>query len=353
MVELDGSEGEGGGQILRSALSLSLITQSPFRIVRLRANRSPAGLRPQHLACVRGAEAISGGHSDGATVGASELAFHPSPVKTGSYLIDVGTAGSTPLLFQCLFFPLALAGGGELRLLGGTHLPHSPVYHYLPWIWAPAMGAFGLHCELSLRHAGFYPEGGGEFRARVAPLAEPPTLVELPSRGTLRDAEVTSFVGGGAFEMAERQSRAATSALLHSGIFAEPENFPLPTTRSQGALVFVRLHFENTLAGFTALSEKGGRPEEVGEAVAKQVGAFMASTGALDEHLADQLLLPAALLASGHLGKSSPAVTRFTTERVTDHLTTNARVLERFLPSVRIQVTPGGEVEVAPRPTGP
>src|SRR5205823_4585548 len=135
MIELDGSEGEGGGQILRTALTLSLITQAPFRITRIRANRDPSGLRPQHLACVRGAEAISGAHSEGARVGASELEFHPAPVKPGDYLLEVGTAGSTPLLFQCLFFPVALAGGGQLRLLGGTHLPHSPVYHYLAWVW--------------------------------------------------------------------------------------------------------------------------------------------------------------------------------------------------------------------------
>ncbi len=348
MVELDGSEGEGGGQLLRSALSLSLITQTPFRITKIRARRTPPGLRPQHLACVRGAEAVSGGVAEGAAVGASELTFQPAPVKPGKYLLEVGTAGSTPLLFQCLYFPLALAGGGELRLLGGTHLPHSPVYHYLPWVWAPAMLAFGLGCDLSLRHAGFYPEGGGEFRATVLPPGEPPTLVELPARGTLRDVDVTSFVAGLPFDIAERESKAATSALLRSGIFAEAENFPLPTTRSQGTFIFVRLHFENTIAGFTALGEKGKRAEDVAEDVAAQVSAFMASAGALDQHLADQLLLPAGLLAAGRLGPAAPAVTRFTTERVTDHLTSHALILERFLP-VKIEIAPTGEVSVAPR----
>src|SRR5687767_3283814 len=111
MVTLDGSMGEGGGQILRSALSLSLITQTPFTITRIRANRKPGGLRPQHLACVRGAEAISSAQSEGAEVGASELVFRPGPVKAGDYLLEVGTAGSAPLLLQCLFYPLALAGG--------------------------------------------------------------------------------------------------------------------------------------------------------------------------------------------------------------------------------------------------
>ncbi|MGZ3457909.1 MAG: RNA 3'-terminal phosphate cyclase [Archangium sp.] len=183
-VELDGSEGEGGGQILRSALSLSLITGRPFHMTRVRANRQPPGLRPQHLACVRGAEALSGGRSEGAAVGASELRFEPGPVRPGDYVLEVGTAGSTPLLFQCLFYPLALAGGGSLTLRGGTHLPHSPSFHYLVGVWLPVVRAYGLNASLRLVHAGFYPEGTGEFIAEVDAVHEPPTRVELPARGT-------------------------------------------------------------------------------------------------------------------------------------------------------------------------
>ncbi|MGQ0504013.1 MAG: RNA 3'-terminal phosphate cyclase [Myxococcaceae bacterium] len=347
MIELDGSKGEGGGQILRSALSLSLITQTPFRIARIRANRQPGGLRPQHLACVRGAEAISNSTSEGAKVGATELTFFPGAVTPGKRVLEVGTAGSTPLLFQCLFYPLALAGGGELELHGGTHLPQSPIYHYLAFVWAPAVAAFGMRVELSLRHAGFYPEGGGEFRAQVFPPSVPPLKVELPSRGTLRDVEVMSFVAGLPFDLADRQSRAAKAALIRHGIVVQAENFPLPTTRSQGTALFIRAHFENTFAGFTALGEKGVRAETVGQTVAEEMDRFMASAGALDVHLADQLLLPAALLAAGRLGASAPGTTTFTTERVSGHLTTNALVIERFL-SVRIQISPQGEVFVGP-----
>jgi len=351
-VILDGSEGEGGGQILRSALSLSLITGRPFEIHHIRAKRKPPGLRPQHLACVRGAEAISSATSEGAAVGASELRFVPGEVKSGEYLLEVGTAGSTPLLFQCLFYPLALAGGGELTLRGGTHLPHSPIYPYLTFVWLPAVRAYGLFAELHFKRAGFYPQGGGEFRASIDALGTPPDRVVLPSRGTLQDVEVTSFVAGLPLAIAERQAQAAEAALRERGILATVDNLPLPSPSHAGTAVFVLAHFENTVAGFSAIGERGKPAEEVGREAVAQVADFMASAGALDEHLADQILIPAALLAAGKLGPSSPATTHFTTARVTDHLTTHAMVLQRFLP-VQIDVAPSGDVTVAPKADAP
>ncbi|MHB8875453.1 MAG: RNA 3'-terminal phosphate cyclase [Myxococcaceae bacterium] len=347
-VDLDGSFGEGGGQILRSALSLSLVTGRPFRLRNIRAMRKPPGLRPQHLACVRGAEAISASHSEGARVGAPELFFTPGPVRPGEYLVEVGTAGSTPLLFQCLFFPLALAGGGQLVLRGGTHVPKSPSYHYLAWVWAPVMSAFGLHASLQLRHAGFYPKGGGEFRGGVEKSAEPPTLVDLPARGTLTEVRVTSFVAGLPLSIAERQGASAVSALRERGIHCDSENLPLPTNRSQGTAVFIRAYFENTLAGFSALGERGKPAEVVGREAAEELARFMESGGSIDQHLGDQLLMPAALLAAGLLGPSSPGTSRYVAAEVTAHLTTHAWLLQQFLP-VTIEVSAGGEVKVAPR----
>jgi RNA 3'-terminal phosphate cyclase (ATP) len=346
-VQLDGSENEGGGQILRSALSLSLITGRPFQITGLREHREPPGLRPQHLACVRGAEALSTSTCEGAVLGASELSFTPGPVRAGDYLLEVGTAGGTPLIFQCLFFPLALAGGGRLTLRGGTHLPHSPSYPYLVNVWLPVMHAYGLHASLSLTHAGFYPEGDGEFGAEISPPSEPPRLVDLPARGTLHDITVSTFVGGLPFAHADRQSRAAEGALRERGLYCNSQNRALPVTRSAGTVTFILAQFENTFAGFTAVGERGQSPEEVGRQAAEAVARFMESAGAIDEHLGDQILLPAALLAAGRLGASSPGTTRFTAARVTEHLTMQARVIERFLP-VRVQVDPGGAVEVRP-----
>ena len=314
-VQLDGSLGDGGGHILRSALSLSLITGRPFQLTRLREHREPPGLRPQHLAYVRGAEALSSSTSEGAVVGASALQFTPGPVRAGDYLLEAGTAGSTPLLFPCLVYPLALAGG--------------------------------VPVQLSLAHAGFYPEGAGEFTAEVGAPVEPPLRVELPARGVLREVRVMSFVGGLPFAVAERQSRAAVAALRERGILAEADNRPLPVTRSQGTVTFVLAQFEHTVAAFTSLGDRGHDAEAVGREAAEALARFMETGGALDEHLAEQLLLPAALLASGRLGPVTPGTTRFTAAHVTGDLLTQAEVLQRFLP-VRIVVEPGGAVEVRP-----
>jgi RNA 3'-terminal phosphate cyclase (ATP) len=210
------------------------------------------------------------------------------------------------------------------------------------------MQAFGLRAELHLKSCGFYPQGGGEFRAVVPAHAEPPTLVDIPARGTLRDVELTSFVAGLPLSVAERQASAAQSALREKGILADAENLPLPGP-GKGTAVFIRAHFENSVAAFTALGERGKPAEDVGREAAQQIAEFMASSGAVEEHLADQLLLPAALLAAGKLGPSSPGTTYFTTAKVTDHLTTNARVLERFLPTIRIDVGQDGDVRVSPR----
>lgn len=343
-VVLDGAE--GGGQMLRTALTLSLLTGRPFRIENIRGRRRPPGLRPQHLACVRGAEAISGGRSEGAQVDAPVLTFFPGQVEPGEYLLEVGTAGSTPLLFQCLYFPLALAGGGELTLRGGTHVAHSPSFQYLHWVWLPMLERYGLGAKLQLRYAGFYPEGAGDWRASIPERGPAPAGIDLLARGTLRTVEVTSLVAGLPFEIAERQARAAVGALRERGIYTHAQNLPLPTTRSQGTAVFIRAEFEHSVAGFTALGERGKRAEVVGREAAEQLSVFMESGGAIDEHLGDQILLPAGLLAAGLLGE--PAPTRFRTAAVTAHLESNARVIERFLP-VAIAIAPDGEVAVRRR----
>ena len=347
---LDGAEGEGGGQILRSALSLSLVTARPFRIVRIRANRAPAGLRPQHLACVRGAVAISGARCEGAGVGSSELEFHPAPVQPGNYLLDVGTAGSAPLLLQCLYYPLVLAGPSQLTLRGGTHVPFSPSYHYLAWVWLPMLSAFGLGGQLQLRRAGFYSEGGGEFKAILERRRAQPGAVQFASRGTLTEMDVTSFVGGLPFELAERQARTAVAALRERGIACNAENLPLPTGRSAGTMLFIRAQFEHTMAGFTSLGERTSAADEVGREAAQQLADFMKSGGAVDVHLADQFLLPAGLLAGGALRPGMPLPTVFSTSAISAHLRTNASVVEKFLP-VRVGID-GGRVEVLPR-SGP
>ena len=342
VVLLDGSDGEGGGQILRSALSLSLITGRPFRLVNDRARRENPGLRPQHLACLRGASAMSGGEAIGASVGSGVVEFRPGRISPGSWLLEVGTAGSTTLLLQCLAYPLALAGGGRLTLRGGTHARASPPFHYLAEVWLPAVARFGFPMRLSLGEAGFFPEGGGELVAEVAAASPGAPEIDWRSRGKLETVTVLSFVGSLPFHIAERQGEAAAGALKRLGIHADVQRHALTASRSRGSAVLVRGVFERTIAGFSSLGEKGKPAERVGREAAHDFARFLESEGAIDEHLGDQVLLPAALRAAGLLGVKGP--TRFHAFEITDHLVTHARVIEKFL-EVRVQID-GRDVSV-------
>ena len=173
MLEIDGAFGEGGGQILRTALSLSLITGQAFRITNIRANRPRPGLRPQHLQAVEACARISTARVEGAAPGSRELAFAPGTIIPGEYKFDIGTAGSVALLFQTLLLPLSLAGKtSTLSLVGGTHVPWSPCYHYLEMPWLELMRRIGFKCSLELARAGYYPRGGGELRADIRPASE-------------------------------------------------------------------------------------------------------------------------------------------------------------------------------------
>jgi RNA 3'-terminal phosphate cyclase (ATP) len=362
-IVLDGSEGEGGGQILRTALSLSAITGKPFTITRIRANRIKAGLRPQHLEATRAAARIVDAEVLGDQVGSSRLEFRPRRAAApGEWTLDVGTAGSTPLLFQTLCWPLALAGGpSALTLRGGTHQDHAPSFHYLALVWAPAVARLGFTFGLELQSAGFYPEGGGEFSARVEP-AHPMPPLDLRSRGTVQDVEVVSMVGGLPFEIADRQAARALRGLRDAGIAAEAERVPVPARLSKGGHVLIVTTFERTKAGHGAVSARERTPEQTAEEAVRAFRAHLAGGAAVDRHLGDQLLLPAALLAA-KLVPPAPGIvpaTRYTVAAVTKHLTTNASVVRRFLDveiailgreeeegEVRVQ-PPGGGAEVLP-----
>jgi RNA 3'-terminal phosphate cyclase (ATP) len=364
-IVLDGSQGEGGGQILRTALSLSAITGRPFTIVKLRAGRLKAGLRPQHREAARAVARIVDAELEGDEVGSSRLAFRPRRRPApGEWTLDVGTAGSTPLLLQTVCWPLALAGGpSSVTLRGGTHQDHAPSFHYLALVWAPAVARLGFEVGLELQAAGFYPEGGGEFTARVEPAHAMPPL-DLRHRGTLREVEVVSMVGGLGFEIADRQASRALRRLRDSGIAAEAERVPVPARRSKGGHVLVVATFERTRSGHGAVSARERSPEQVADDAVNGFRAHLAGGAAVDRHLADQLLLPAALGAAGLVPAPAGVVpgVRYTVGAVTRHLTTNAAVIRRFLDveiavlgreeeegEVRVQ-PPGGGAEVVPLP---
>jgi RNA 3'-terminal phosphate cyclase (ATP) len=354
-IELDGAQGEGGGQILRSALSLSAITGTPFRIVRVRHGRMKPGLRPQHVAAAQSLAALCRADLDGASVGSDQILFCPRQLATpGSHAFDIGTAGSAPLLFQTLCWPLALAGGpSDLTLRGGTHQDHSPSFHYLALVWAPAMARMGFGFDLSLQTAGFYPEGGGELTARIHPARAMPPL-ELLHRGTLLEADALSLVAGQPFEVAERLARRAERRLRECGVAGEVRAVPLPTGPSRGTHLIVVARFERTVSGHAATGDPGRDPERTADAAVSEFSRFLDGHAAVDRHLGDQLLLPAALGAAGRAPRPDGVgrATRFTVSEVTRHLATNALVVRAFLPvEVEIDGTEGGPgtVEVRPR----
>jgi RNA 3'-terminal phosphate cyclase (ATP) len=170
MIEIDGSEGEGGGQILRSALALSILTGRQFKLINIRARRPKPGLAPQHLACVRAAANICSGQYKGGTIGSSVVVFEPGECKSGQYFLGVNTAGATPLILHTVYLPLALRGAGESRLTitGGTHVKAAPCYHYLETTWAGFLRNMDIEIDLEMVRPGFYPAAGVKSAPRFA-----------------------------------------------------------------------------------------------------------------------------------------------------------------------------------------
>ncbi len=334
MIEIDGAIGEGGGQVLRSALTLSLLTGQAFHMVRIRKSRSRPGLYPQHLAAVRAAAQISGAGVSGDRIGSHELHFVPGQLRPGRYHFDIGTAGATALVLQTLLLPLALAQArSSLSISGGTHVPWSPCFHYLDWHWRPLLARLGIAFQLEMAMAGFYPQGGGELRAEIPGGARPTTL-SLLERGRLHCLRGLSAVANLPLEIAERQR----SQVLRRLVRRNPELDlhidvePLPA-RSPGTLLLLLAEFEHSQACFFSLGARGKRAERVADEAVDELFAFLDGDGAVDRWMADQLLLPLALAA----GASA-----LRTAEVSTHLLTNAAVIRAFLP-VRIVVegTPG------------
>ncbi|HEY7725578.1 MAG TPA: RNA 3'-terminal phosphate cyclase [Anaeromyxobacteraceae bacterium] len=362
-IALDGGQADGGGQVLRTALSLSLATGRPFAIAGIRAGRPEPGLGPQQLESVRAAAALCDAEVEGAEAGSRRLAFRPRrPVRPGAYEFDLGAAGSTPLMLQALCWPLALAGGrSRLLLRGGTHLRGGPTFHYLALVFAPAAARLGFRVDLELRAAGFRPEGGGEMAAEIHPAHAMPPL-DLRHRGTLREVEVLAMVAGEGFAVAEVLAAAALRRLREIGVAAEATRLPVPARGSAGSHLLLVAHFDRTRAGCGEIGERGAAPGLAAEAAVSAFEALLRGGAALDPHLGDQLLVPAALSAAGRVAVPAGLVpsTRYSVQAVTAHLEAAAEVVRRFLDAevavlgrvgqegeVRVQ-PPGGRLEVVP-----
>lgn len=347
MVCVDGSQGEGGGQVLRTSLALSLITGQPFRIERIRAGRPRPGLAAQHLASVEAAAAVGGARVEGAAQGATALGFAPGPVRPGRYRWAVGTAGATALVLQTVALPLALAEGeSRLAIAGGTHVPWSPSFHYLDREWAPALRGLAWSLDLWLVRPGFYPRGGGELEARLGPAQAKPRALRAARPGPLVRVRGVSAVAHLDPAIAERQARRAGERLAHLGAPVAIRSESLDAV-SPGTFLFLEAQFEHARCCATALGERGKPAERVADEAVDEVEAFLSSGGAVEAHLADQLLLPLAL---------APTPSEFSVARVTRHLTTNAAVIRPFLPGVAVEIEGPegfpGWVRVVPGPSG-
>lgn len=350
-ILLDGSEGEAGGQILRTALTLSTLTGRAFELIHIRAGRSKPGLAAQHLAAVRAAAELVEARVEGAELQSQHLVFEPTRAPiAGDRRFEIGTAGSTSLLLHTLLPVLALAGGtSKVVATGGTHVRAAPTFHDLVWGWAPLWKGLGWPIDLHLVRSGFYPRGGGEVEARVhAPGQAAPC--DLRRRGNLLEVRVVPLVSGLPGDIAVRMGASARAELRQLGVEAEVEGVALPQGASKGAALTIQAIYEKISVSFGALGEKGQPAEVVAREAVARFKAHHESGMALDEHLGDQILLPLALASAGIQGGPTP-IHRYSTASISHHLTTNAGVIRRFLPvDIAVFGREGepGEVRVAP-----
>jgi RNA 3'-terminal phosphate cyclase (ATP) len=332
VLTLDGSYHEGGGQILRTALSLSAVTGRPFRLVKIRAGRSRPGLLPQHLLAVRSAAAICRAVVSGDAIGSGELEFVPRhPPAPGCYVFDVaeaaerGSAGSVTLVLQTLAVPLALAGGpSSLVLRGGTHVEWSPPFDHVAASYLPMLRRMGLELDVELKRWGWYPAGKGEIHCTVA--AGPaggearPRAIELTARGDLRRIGGRAVAANLPAHIPQRMSDRARSMLGEFGVPVQIDALRV-TAACPGAGIFLTAEYENAAACFNAYGRQGKSSEAVAEDAVMALREHHASGAAVEIHLADQLLLPLAL---------ADGVSSFTVSMRGGHLVTNAWTIGQF-----------------------
>jgi RNA 3'-terminal phosphate cyclase (ATP) len=306
MLEIDGSVGEGGGQVLRTSLTLSAIMHTPFKMTNIRTNRSPPGLQPQHLMSTLSAQKICNGQLQGAELLSKELTFYPGTIIGGNYNFDIGTAGSTILVLQTLLPILLFAKKkSTITIIGGTHLPKSPSYDYFERIFLPAINRFGVFASVHLIRSGYYPRGGGEVVLSIIPS----TLKGCSDWETDQEANAIIRLGKLPSHIAFREQQ-----VLFEANFKQIEIYE-EDTLSQGNSLTLWRGFK----GMCILGERGKRAEIVASEACRELAQ---ESGSIDVHLADQLLLYAAL-AKGE--------THYSTSRFSDHLLTHVYVISKFL----------------------
>lgn len=332
MLDLDGSMGEGGGQVLRTSLALSMLTGTPVRLRNIRARRSRPGLMRQHLTAVHAASRVSGARVEGAEVGSREISFAPGPVQTGDYSFDIGTAGSATLILQTLLPALLHASGPTtVTIEGGTHNPLAPSFEFLDRTFLPLLRRMGARVQAVLDCPGFYPAGGGRFTATIEPV---PRLsgVELLERGEVFGLRATALISSLPRHIAERELRQ-----IEREAGWDPSSLEVREVESPGPgnVLLLEVESEALTEVFAAFGEKGVRAEEVADRALAEMDRYLATGVPVGEHLADQLLVPLALAGSGS----------FITLPLSLHARTQIDLIPRFL-DVRIGVEEAGKDRV-------
>jgi RNA 3'-terminal phosphate cyclase (ATP) len=329
MITILGSEGEGGGQILRSSLSISLCTGTPVRITEIRARRERPGLMRQHLTALRAATEVGRAEVSGAEVGSREVVFRPRGIVPGEYAFNVGSAGSTTLVLQTVLPALLSASGpSSLLLEGGTHNPLAPTFESIDRAFLPLVARMGPKVSATLEAHGFYPAGGGRLRVHVDPA--PLGSLDLPERGEVRSLSMIAVVANLPGAIARRENEAAAAVLGWP-----PERFRIEQVKGSpgpGNVVHVVIESDHVTEVFSGFGAKGVRAEEVGERVAARARAYLDAGVPVGEYLADQLVLPMALGGGGAFRTGSPS----------SHTRTQIDLVAR-LTGARIRVTPASD----------
>ena len=325
-IEIDGSEGEGGGQMLRTSLALALLRGKALKVTKIRAGREKPGLRAQHLAALNAAAMIGEAEVTGAEIGSTEITFTPKAIVPADYRIDVGTAGSTSLVLQTILPALLIAKvPSSIVLDGGTHNPMAPPFEFLARAFLPIVNRLGAQIDVKLDRAGFYPGGGGKIRVTIKPATKWNRL-DLLERGEIVRRRATSSVSELPAHIVERELKVVKLGLgwkkneLRAG--------DLGVTRGPGNVMTLEIESEHITEVISGIGAKGVRAERVAEGCVAEAKRYVESHAPVGEHLADQLMLPL-MLAGGGSYRTLP---------LTSHSTTQIALLAKF--GVAIKVTP-------------
>jgi RNA 3'-terminal phosphate cyclase (ATP) len=322
MITIDGSIGEGGGQILRTALGLSMVTCQPFRIENIRAGREKPGLLRQHLTAVNAAAAICGASAEGAAISSLQLSFSPGKIKSGEYTFSIGSAGSTTLVLQTVLPALLTADGpSTLTLEGGTHNPFAPPIDFLEKAFLPLIARMGPRVTVALERAGFYPAGGGRVVVKIEPVKKLLPL-HLPERGEIKKRLAKAVVASLPGEIAKRELDRVEHMLGWTG--EQLQICQYPNEWGPGNVLTLEIESEHVTEVFTGFGMKGVTAQAVAERAVQPARRYLAANVPVGEYLTDQLLLPIVLAGAGSFHTLAP----------TRHTNTNIDVIARFI-SVR------------------